>query len=100
MTPVFALMNETVNVKEAKERPDKGLRIVVVSPVGEWKVELDKNDKVSEVVAKSIAHFGLQEGNYELRHKGETLDPNRPLVSYHLENGAEVELVPEQKGGA
>ncbi|RYD73249.1 MAG: hypothetical protein EOP84_21865 [Verrucomicrobiaceae bacterium] len=93
-------MNETVIAKEAKERPEKGLRIVVVTPVGEWDTEFDKNDKVSEVIAKTVAHFGLQEGNYEIRHNGTTLEPSRPLVSLHLEDGAELELVPEQKGGA
>lgn len=85
-------------------KPEKNkntISVKVESPVGDWTHDFDKNAKVSDVIQEALKHFGL-EGNYELRRvsDNETLQLDRPLISYHLENNVVLSLIPETGGGA
>jgi len=77
------------------------IQVEIQTPVGDWTQDFNKTAKVSEVIQAVLEHFGLAAGNYELRNvaTNETLQPNRPLVSYQLEDGAALMLVPEQGSG-
>jgi hypothetical protein len=58
---------------------------------GTWENSFDKTNKVQEVIQAVIRHFGFAEnGNYELRMAKDPdtpLKPERPLVSYHVQDG-------------
>jgi hypothetical protein len=71
---------------------DKDLSLTVETTQGSWKQDFPRNDKVEQVIQAVVRHFGFApDGNYELRLKAspnEALNPERPLVSYHIEDGA------------
>lgn len=82
------------STKQGNEKPpknDKFITLVIKTTQGDWKTEFEKTTKVEEVKQAIIKHFGFaQNGNYELRlekNPKEVLDPHRPLVSYHIEDG-------------
>ena len=69
----------------------KDLTILIETTEGAWENTFEKTDKVQEVVQAVIQHFGFApDGNYELRLANDpdtVLTPERPLVSYGIENG-------------
>jgi len=85
----------------SKTKEKYTLRLEIQTPVGDWTQDFPKTTKVSEVIQATLEHFGLAPGDYQMRlvSNGETLQPDRPLVSYHLEDGAAVMLIPAQGGG-
>jgi len=80
---------------------DKELNIVIASPRGRWETTFPKTAKVSEVIEAARQHFGFQPGAFQLRREstGETLAPERPLVSYGIVDGETLLLVPEMGSG-
>jgi len=87
---------------EKDQQPKHAIRVDVQTPVGDWTQDFEKTDKVGEVVQAALGHFGLAAGMYELRNvaTGETLQADRTLVSYHLEDEAALMLIPQQGAGA
>lgn len=77
------------------------LRLEIRTAVGDWTHDFDKTTKISELIEAILDHFGLAAGNYQIRDvsNDETLQPDRTLVSYHLESGAALMLIPEQGSG-
>lgn len=74
---------------------DQKINIVIETTQGSWESEFDKTVKVSEVIEATKQHFGFsQEGKYQLKlANGETMKPERTLVSYHLNDGYHLTFV-------
>ena len=74
---------------------DQELTIVIESTQGNWEETFAKTAKVSEIIDATKQHFGFsQEGKYQLKlANGETMIPERPLVSYHLKDGDHLTFV-------
>lgn len=74
-----------------KNKEDKHLTIKIETTEGTWENTFDKTTKVQEVILAVIQHFGFAvNGKYELRLERDPdtpLDPERPLNSYHIEDG-------------
>jgi hypothetical protein len=62
--------------------------LTIETPKGKWEnAAFAKTTKVQEVIQQVITKFGFApDGNYKLKVKGQNdfLEPERPLVSYHL----------------
>jgi len=57
------------------------------------KVSFEKTSKVGDAAMLAAIHLGYSpQGTYTFAYKGETLDRNRPLVSYGLKDGDLVVL--------
>jgi len=80
---------------------DQSIELTIRSPRGAWSTSFPKTAKVSEVIEQSREHFGFEPGDFVLRREtaGDTLAPQRPLVSYQIENGEVLLLVPEMGSG-
>lgn len=72
----------------------------VATPAGVFVGTFPKTAKVEDVIAAAIAAKGLDENEtFELFWNGEALAPvTRTLVSFGLEDGAELELVATGSG--
>ena len=71
-------------------------------PRGTRSYTLPQQTKVSDLIAQAVADFGSAAGSYSLvrpSHGDEPLDPQRPLVSYHLDPN-EVLVLSAITGGA
>jgi hypothetical protein len=77
------------------------INVVIQSPRGRDSFSFEKTTKVSEVIEKARSKFGFEPGVFILRREktGETLAPERPLVSFHLEDGEILLLIPEMGSG-
>lgn len=73
----------------------------ILSPRGAIDLTFEKTTKVQTVIDRARAHFGFEAGAFILKRQsnGETLAPERPLVSYHLADGEVVSLIPEMGSG-
>lgn len=76
-------------------KPDHELTIVIETTQGNWEATFPKTAKVLEVIEAVKQHFGFSnEGNYQLKlASGEVMKPERPLVSYHLNDGDHLTFV-------
>ncbi|MDR8389937.1 small ubiquitin-related modifier domain-containing protein [Aliifodinibius sp. S!AR15-10] len=86
--------------KQDKSKSDKALTLTVITTRGEYEDTFPKTTKVQEVIDKIRDHFDLTgTGTFELIIEGseEELNPNRPLVSYGLEDGDELILTNDGK---
>jgi len=74
---------------------DRELTIVVESTLGDWEATFPKTAKTKEVIEATRRHFGFsQEGNYQLKLvTGETMKPERTLISYQLKDGDRLTFV-------
>jgi hypothetical protein len=74
---------------------DQKLTILIESTQGDWEATFYKRAKVTEVIEATRQHFGFsQEGNYQLKlATGETMRPERTLVSYQLKDGDHLTFV-------
>ena len=74
---------------------DQKLAILIESAQGDWEATFHKTAKVLEVIEATRQHFGFsQEGNYQLKlATGETMRPERTLVSYQLNDGDHLTFV-------
>lgn len=79
----------------------KHLDLTIQSPRGDWDTCFPKTAKVEQVIEDSRQHFGFEPGAFVLRRKktNEVLAPERPLVSYGIESGETLLLVPEMGSG-
>lgn len=77
------------------------ITVTIISPRGTKEFVFEKTAKVQEVIDKARVAFGFEPGAFVLRREAtnETLDPQRPLVSYHLEPKERLVLVPEMGSG-
>jgi hypothetical protein len=77
--------------------------VQVQSAKGTRGYTLPQQTKVAELIARAVADFGFPpEGNYTLvrpSHDNEPLEPQRPLVGYHLDPN-EVLVLSAISGGA
>ena len=80
---------------------DQNIRVVIQSPQGQAEFTFAKTTKVSEVIETARKQFGFEPGNFSLRREktNEVLAPERPLVSFHIEDGEVLLLVPEMGSG-
>ena len=80
---------------------DKDISIDIKSPRGRWETSVPKTTKVGDLIELAREHFGFEPGAFILRREstGETLAPERPLVSYGIEDGEILLLVPEMGSG-
>lgn len=77
------------------KQSDAMITIVVVTSRGREHFTFSKTAKIEDVIAKVREHFELTgEGTFELirGEDSETLEGNRPLVSYAIEDGDEFIL--------
>jgi hypothetical protein len=74
-----------------QDKNKKELSVKIETTQGIWETVFDKNVKIQEVIQAVIQHFGFApNGNYELRMAkapDTSLQPERPLVSYHIQDG-------------
>jgi hypothetical protein len=75
---------------------DNTLEIKIQSTRGTKEFSFPKTGKVAEVIAQAILAFGFASGDtFELMfaaNLGEPLQPERPLVSYGMEDGVVLVL--------
>jgi len=77
------------------------IEVTIQSPRGSTHFIFEKTTKVAEVVETARQKFGFEPGAFVLRRQtpDEVLAPERPLVSYHIERGETLLLVPEMGSG-
>jgi hypothetical protein len=71
------------------------ITVTVVTGRGDRSYTFPQSTKVADVIAQAVGDFGFESnGSYVLvRDTGnEELGPERPLVSYHIENGETLTL--------
>jgi hypothetical protein len=70
---------------------DKELAVSVQSTRGTKSFNFPKTAKISDVISAAVSAFGFAPGDrFELAlatNPGEVLQPERPLVSYHVTDG-------------
>lgn len=70
---------------------DKNLEVTIQSTRGSRGFSFPKQTKVSEVIDEAVRAFGFAPGDrFELvlaENPGDPLQPERPLVSYHITDG-------------
>ncbi len=79
---------------------DKDTTLDIATPAGAFTQTFPKTTKVSEVIQVAIERMGLDPNEqFDLVHDGQVLQPvERPLVSFGLEDGDQVELVATGSG--
>jgi hypothetical protein len=81
---------------------DKDFEITIQSTRGTKQFSFPKQNKVSDVISQAISAFGFASGdNFELMlasNTSEALNPERPLVSFNLEDGAVLILTATGSG--
>jgi hypothetical protein len=86
----------TILEKNNMNSNDKTLDIKIQSTRGTKDFSFAKETKIADVIAKAVAAFGFAPGDtFELvlaTNPGEALQPERPLVSYHITDGATLIL--------
>ena len=64
------------------------------TPAGVYEATFEATAKVFEVIAAVVKAKNLAEGDaFELDHDGEKLDPDAPIGSFGLQDGAVLDLV-------
>lgn len=75
---------------------DPEITLTIHSINGDYTATFPKQAKVADVIAKAVEHFGFAKSDsFELvleSNRGEPLQPNRTLVSYHLKDGTRLLL--------
>jgi hypothetical protein len=75
---------------------DQNLEIKIQSTRGTKDFSFPKQTKVADVIAKAVTAFDFAPGDkFELvlaSNPGEPLQPERPLVSYHITDGVVLVL--------
>lgn len=79
---------------------DKDITLDIATPAGAFTETFPKTTKIEEVIQVAIARMGLDPNErFDLVHDGQVLQPvERPLVSFGLEDGDQVELVATGSG--
>lgn len=75
----------------SENRGDNSLSVTIQTTQGNWDNSFPKTTKAQDVINSTVQHFGYSpKGTYELRlesNPNETLQPDRPLVSYGIKDG-------------
>jgi hypothetical protein len=81
--------------------PEQTIMVIIQSPQGQGEFTFAKTIKVSEAIELARTRFGYEPGSFVLKQdKGnKSLALERPLVSYHIESGELLLLVPEMGQG-
>lgn len=84
--------------------PNQGghsISVVIRSPRGSQTFSFAKAAKVAEVVEEARKKFGFEPGAFVLKRErdGSVLAGDRPLVSYQIDDGETLLLVPEMGSG-
>ncbi|MEW6732141.1 MAG: hypothetical protein AB1489_12505 [Acidobacteriota bacterium] len=70
---------------------DKNLDVTIQTTRGTKQFAFSKQTKIADVIAQAISSFDFAQGDrFELvlaSNPSEPLQPERPLVSYHIEDG-------------
>lgn len=78
---------------------DQDITLDIGTPAGRFVQEFPKTTKVSDVIAITIEAMSLDPNEqFDLVHEGTVLDRNRPIVSYHFDDGTRLELVATGSG--
>ncbi len=79
---------------------DKDIALTIVTPRGPFTGSFPKTTKVSDVIEAVIAAVGLApDERFDLVHNGTVLQPvERPIVSFGLADGDQLELVATGSG--
>ena len=83
-------MSSEEKIQNSDKKDSHSISLIIKTTLGTWTNSFEKTAKVKDVVQAVIQHFGFSEnGNYELRmekNPDEVLNPERTLVSYHLQD--------------
>lgn len=89
-------MTDTQNKQNGPGASDPEITLTIQTVNGDYTDTFAKQAKVSEVIARTVEHFGFAKlDRFELVlacDRKEPLDPHRTLVSYHLEDGTRLIL--------
>jgi hypothetical protein len=78
---------------------DHEITLDIATPAGLFVHDFAKTTKVAEVIKTAIEAKGLDASErFDLVYQGNVLPPERPLVSFPLEDGAKLELVATGSG--
>jgi hypothetical protein len=92
---------ENVAEKKPTDKPDHTVAVIISTPDEDREFMFPRTTKISEVISTAVEAFKLDPKDvYSLAladKPSEKLDPNRPLVSYNVEDG--TKLVLSSKGG-
>ena len=73
---------------------DGKITLKVATSAGVYEGAFPERLSVNELIAIVVKAMGLAEGDtFELAHNGETLDGDRKLESFHLEDGTVLDLI-------
>lgn len=77
------------------------INLFVQSPRGRKPFTFGKTTKIADVIEAARVAFGFEPGAFVLKRErnGEVLAPERPLVSFHIEDSEVLILVPEMGSG-
>jgi hypothetical protein len=80
---------------------ERTINVIIQSPRGRKPFSFDQTAKVADVIETARTAFGFEPGAFSLKRElgGEVLGPERPLVSYRIEDGEVLLLVPEMGSG-
>lgn len=80
---------------------NQSISVVIRSPRGSDTFQFAKTTKVSEAIEEARQNFGFEPGSFVLKRErdGSVLAPERPVVSYQLDDGEVLLLVPEMGSG-
>ena len=94
-------MEKVAEEKKPANKPDDSFTVIVSTADEDREFTFPKTTKISEVITTVVNAFGLDPKDvYSLAladKPSEKLEPNRPLVSYKIEDG--TKLVLSSKGG-
>jgi hypothetical protein len=79
-----------------KQHPRDDISVIIQSTRGTKPFDFPKTAKISDVIDQAVVAFGFVKGDkFSLAlasDPGTALDPNRPLVSYHIVDGTQLIL--------
>jgi len=94
-------MEKVAEEKKPGHKPDHSVTVVICTPDEDREFTFPKTTKISEVISAAVEVFELDPKDvYSLAladKPTEKLAPDRPLVSYKIEDG--TKLVLSSKGG-
>lgn len=89
-------MEAAIAEEQKGGRHDRDITITVHTSRGSGSQTFPATTKIEDVINAIVVAFGFNPGDgFQLAlvlNPGEPLDPNRPIVSYHLTDGDEVVL--------
>jgi hypothetical protein len=94
-------MDATTASSKSEEKADKNVTVIISTADEDREFTFPKTTKIAEVISTAVSAFNLDPKDvYSLAladKPSEKLDPNKPLVSYKIED--DTKLVLSSKGG-